>query len=94
MDAINVSQKASELLNLIQTATNGELDKMLGKINFPTKSFYWATGKRVKEAKFYLSGNRVYSNFTNSEGRAMRFYFYFCSPPELNPYLICGAEFI
>lgn len=93
MNTLNTPQKASELLDFIQTATNDELDKVLEKLNFPVKPFYWATGKKPKDAEFYVQGNRVYSNFINSEGHAMRFYFYFKSAPEFNPYLICGAEF-
>ena len=58
------------------------------------KSFYWATGKKPKDAEFYVQEDRVYSNFTNSKGRAMRFYFYFCSPINFSPYLVCGTEFV
>lgn len=58
------------------------------------KSFYWVTNKKPEDAKFYVKEGQVRSDFINREGKPMYFYFYFCAPPEFNPYLICGTKFI
>lgn len=69
------------------------IQEVLTHESFPHKPFYWATGKQAKDAVFYVRDGEVRSDFVNSKGQPMYFYFYFVQPAGFNPYLICGAKF-
>lgn len=70
------------------------IQAVLNHESFPSKPFYWATGKQPKDASFYVKDGQVRSDFVSSEGKLMSWFFYFKSPLDFNPYLIAGTKFV